>query len=145
MTETEEARVFCRYLIGLDPNEYVMQCYVRALPSTAAHFGSRSLIDRSLLGLARLGPLPARIADAYARLFRPTAPLRRRLILLLAILENSPPTAAPLSSGREGPVPVMALEAGLALLGGLACLAAGIVLLGPLHLLDWLTEGESQA
>jgi hypothetical protein len=137
-----ECSVFCRYLTGQAPSEYVLTCYGDAAPSTSG-FAQEPLplIDRGLLGLARKGRLPARIADSYARIFRPHSLLRRRLILVLAILENSPHTAAELNSALEGSRAAITARIGLTLLASAACLSIGIVLLGPLHLVTLLGGG----
>ncbi|HEV8150637.1 MAG TPA: hypothetical protein VGP61_10680 [Gemmatimonadales bacterium] len=136
-----ECRALCRYLIDADPSEYVVSCYERAWQSAAtATEHVLPLIDRSLLRMARVGALPARMADAYARMFRPSAPLRRRLILLLAILENSPPSAARLNSAMLGRRPAIGAGMAATMLASAVCLVAGIMLLGPLHLLSLLTS-----
>ncbi len=129
-----ECRVFCRYLADQEPSPYVVNCYQRAWLSTLPAELPLAFIDRGSLAIARWGTLPARIADAYTRVFRPYGPLRRRLILLLAILENSPPTDRPLNAAREGSRPAIMTGMLLNLLAGGVCLLAGIVLLGPLHL-----------
>ena len=125
--------MWCRYLVSQDPTPYVLSCYQRACSSIASG-APLSLIDRGSLALARLGAGPARVADAYARVFRPYGPLRRRLILLLAILENSPPSDRPLNTAREGSRSAIMAGMALTLLGGGGCLLLGIVLLGPVHL-----------
>ena len=131
-----ECRVFSRYLARQEPTLYVLSSYQRLCRLDLPSLAPLSLIDRGSLGLARWGTVPARIADAYARLFRPHGPLRRRLILLLAILENSPPSAAPLSAATEGSRARIMLGVSLTLLAGGACLLAGIVFLGPLHVVS---------
>ena len=136
-----ECRAFSRYLIRQDPTDYVSRCYQAAWPTAAIPAGERApLIDAGLLALARRGRggVLTRIADAYARRFRPYAELRRRLILLLAILENSPGSAANLGAAREGSWLGSAARMGLTLLSGGGCLIAGMILLGPLHLLGRL-------
>jgi len=139
-----ECQAFCRYLTGVPPTDYVLWCYERAWVSAALpQVTADTLIERSLLGVARRGRLAARAADGYARLFRPYSGLRRRLILLLAILENTPPSAVLLTSAdRRGTgARVLGLAGGLLASG--ACLLLGILILGPVHLLGSL--GGSRA
>lgn len=129
-----ECRVFSRYIADLEPSDYVVRCYRRALPSATAAAGGDSAFDRILLEVGRLGALPLRVADGYSRCFRPRSALRCRLLLLLAILENSPPSAGRLNSARQGSfVGLCVRVAGALSLGGLS-FVAGVVLLGPLHL-----------
>jgi hypothetical protein len=85
-----ECRRFTRYLLGEEPSPYVVACYRRAHRASSA-FAARDALDRAALRLAAL-PLGAGLADAHARLFAPTSALRRKLVLLLAILETSPPS-----------------------------------------------------
>ena len=80
-----ECRVFCRYLIGSDPTEYVIDTYCGAKELKTASSGAS---DVALLEVARRGPWLARAADAYASVFARRSTLRRRLILLMAILES---------------------------------------------------------
>lgn len=85
-----EARVFCRYLIGQSADEYVMSRYSRAHEGSAMCADTQcGEFDRILLRFAASRPLFTRFADVWASLF-PTPILRKKLVLLLAILENSP-------------------------------------------------------
>lgn len=129
-----ECRVFSRYLARQEPTPYVLRSYQRLCQLDPLSAAPLPLIDRSMLTVARWGVLPARSADAYARMFRPYGPLRRRLILLLAILENSPPGDAPLQRASEGSRTRIVAGVVVSLLAGAACLLAGTLLLGPLHL-----------
>jgi hypothetical protein len=131
-----ECRVFTGYLAGRTPDEYIRLRYERGharIPYRLA--GGLTAADRAILRVARLGPGPARMADIYCRFFRPTGALRQKLVLLFAVLENSPETQAWFNTAAEG--------GPLTLLGGLvangvvsvALLAAGILCIGPLHLM----------
>lgn len=133
-----ECRALCRYLVGSDPSDYVLRCYERSVPSAGPAGNRTPLIDRTLVAVAGYGTLAARVADGYARVFRPYGSLRRRLILLLAILENSPPSAGPLNQSREGSTPGVVAGMAVTLLASGACTLAGIVLLGPVHLVTLL-------
>ena len=138
-----ECRVFSRYLARQEPTLYVLSSYQRLCRLDPLSLAPLSLIDRGSLGLARRGSVPARVADAYARIFRPYGPLRRRLILLLAILENSPPSDGPLNAAREGSRAGILVGMVLTLLAGGLALLAGILLLGPLHLGSRLGGGTT--
>lgn len=131
-----ECRVFTGYLAGRTPDEYIRLRYERGharIPYRLA--GGLTAADRAILRVARLGPVPARMADIYSRFFRPTGALRQKLVLLFAVLENSPETQAWFNTAAEGgPV---TLIGGLVVSGvvSAALLAAGIVCIGPLHLM----------
>jgi hypothetical protein len=135
MTATElvdECGVFTRHISGRPVTSRVLEQYA------AAH---RVLLgmepgdghERWLLRVARLGPAACRVADAWARLAAPQGALRRKLVVLLAILEVTHPYAEQLDQPRGGP----ALEwlriaaSGLAFAGALAI---GVVLFLPARL-----------
>src|SRR5947209_5491873 len=86
-----ECTTFCRHLLGRRPSAYVLAKYqeFHRLPAARAVRPARA-VDRALLAAARLHPAAALPADAFARIFRPGCALRKKLVLLLAILESSP-------------------------------------------------------
>ena len=133
----QECRALCEYLVGVEPSDYVIGWYLaghRSIPYAREGGKGPDRFDRYLLALARRrGPF-TRIADAYARILRPRSVLRQKLILLLAILENCPPTHQPLNSARAGSKPVLFLILAGAAGGFLAALLSGILLAGPVHL-----------
>lgn len=140
---SRECRAFSAYLTGLPPTPYAVEKYQRGhgrIPYL--HGGPADRVDAMLLGLARHGGLPLRCADTYARLFRPTGVLRQKLVLALAVLENSPPTHLRLNTAREG----SPATTGLTLLGlGLGftlCLLVGLVVLASAHLALSLIPGR---
>lgn len=125
--------MFTRYLAGADPSEYVRSRYRdghRSIPYRLT--GDEDALDVALVVVARRGPLRTRIADAYARVFRPRGVLRQKLTLLLAVLENSPGIHRRFTAGGRGLVPA-ALAIGANLLLFLVSFLAGLVLFGPIH------------
>ena len=79
-----------RYLFNQDVNEYVRDKYRSAnamlgLESAAKRF------DWLLVAIAMRHPLLAKVCDAYARFFAPRGTLRKKMVLLLAIVEVTPP------------------------------------------------------
>ncbi len=132
-----ECRAFARHLTDAEPTEYVMRCYERLLLS--AHLPepiASALIERALLAAGRSGGLMLRIADAYACVFRPRSALRRRLILLVAILENSPSSASYMNSGDEGSFVAVGLRMIVSTATSVLCAMAGVVIFGPAHVVS---------
>ena len=87
----EECRVFTGYLLGCVPPPYAVQKYADAhLVSPVFSKGSR--FDFFLIRVARTHKSITTVADAYARFFVPAGLLRKKLVLLLAILETCPPS-----------------------------------------------------
>jgi hypothetical protein len=84
-----ECRSFSQYLIGRPPSDYLLGKYIEAhqqgrIPQPDGAF------DSFLVRVAARGPWLARLADSYAsRLFR-YGSLRKKLVLVLGLLECSP-------------------------------------------------------
>jgi len=93
-----ECAVFCRYLIGQQPSEYVKRKYREAHQSRLFNHVLPDPRDSLLVTLARIGPWSTKIIDSYARVVRPFSTVRKKLVLLLAILECCSPANAYLDS-----------------------------------------------
>jgi len=127
-----ECGVFTRHIAGRAPTPYVVRRYTDAhavltgLEPNGGH-------GRWLLRVARVGPLPCRVADAWARLAAPRSALRMKLVVLLAILEVTPPFAAELDQpgGGRGLEWARIVAAGMT---SLLALVVGLVLFLPLRL-----------
>jgi hypothetical protein len=139
-----ECRTFARYLAGTKPSPYVVESYARLLPNAdvSASAGTR-LIERSLLSVAHLGTVPLRIADAYARFLLPRSLLRRRLILLLAILENSAESERFLNAGEPGGLFAAGARLAVTMVASGLSIAVGVLVFAPLHLLSGTVPRES--
>jgi nucleoside-diphosphate-sugar epimerase len=87
----EECRVFTRHLLGIEPTRYIVDHYVRA-HLVSPKFAPDDGFDRYLVRFAARHFVLARLADSYARVFVSGSLLRRKLVLLLAILETAPPS-----------------------------------------------------
>jgi len=88
-----ECDVFSRYLTGCKPDDYVLKKYTEAfLSSGVLERNVDNKFDRFLLNLALLHPFFTHIADIYSRFFRSDSIVRKRLVLLLAILESWAPS-----------------------------------------------------
>lgn len=127
-----EFATFARYLGTSVPSPRATAAYRRAHQSAAAVRGDR--FDKWLVVLARRSSLACGLADAYARLVRPYGPLRRRLVLALAVLESSPVVHRDYDTARASAGPV-AWGALLTLgIGWVLRTACAVVVLAPLQL-----------
>lgn len=89
----EECRALTAYLVGTAPSAYTEEQYARAAHIHGLAFDEDfSCFDRTTLRLARSNGLAARSADAYCALLHRRGVLRRKLIVLSAILEHVAPT-----------------------------------------------------
>ena len=128
-----ECEVFCRYLIGRAPDAYVLAKYGEAHRLTTDYSGG-SRFDGLLVGFAASAKVSASLGDSYASLFARQCILRRKLVLLLAILESCSPAHGFLDAIKPTPVFFLALQLlGRGILFGIRVLAAALVLL-PLQL-----------
>lgn len=105
-----ECRVFCRYLIGKEPNDYVRRKYRVAHETSSLVRGSSPSSDPMLVKIARGNPAATRVIDAYARVFRPSALVRKKLVLLVAILESCAPSHSDLDSPDSASIPWLFLK-----------------------------------
>jgi uncharacterized protein YbjT (DUF2867 family) len=129
-----ECDLFTRYLIGQPATAEVRRHYARALAGRGLADPPPARFDRLLLGLAGRGGAGTALVDAYTAFFDRGAPVRRRLVLLMAILENTPEGAAAFDPVPErGAVRAAARLLWHGFAGGLTLLAAAVLLL-PLRL-----------
>ena len=127
-----ECDVFCRYLVGRPATLFVAGKYAAA-HSCDPRYRVASLFDSFLLAIASLSPHLAQWADSYACVAARASQLRRKLILLVAILESCAP-----ENGFEEQIQdtsattVMARMGWRGLLFGVRFLLAAL-LLAPIH------------
>jgi hypothetical protein len=130
-----ECGVFCRYLIGENPNEYIKKKYRDAHlghPFTASN--ASHPFDEFLLGMASVNTWTTRLIDVYSVVFQPSSLVRKKLILLLAILESSAPTHRFLDSVDSNFLLFFLMKCVFRLLTFFGVLVVVIVLIFPLQL-----------
>ena len=87
-----ECRAFCRYLLDTEPTEYVSKKYCDAHHQKGRELDlSSALFDRILGRLSQGNRLCTGLVDAYTRMFCKRSIIRKKLILVLAILESTHP------------------------------------------------------
>jgi hypothetical protein len=128
-----ECSTLVRYLSGDTADSYVIRKYIELASQEPAY--PTTGIDKLLVRAARRGPVTARIADAYARTFWPHGLLRRKIVLICAILENSPRYFRRLTSGSSGPAWLGIFRIAFSGMIFAAVLLSGILIFGPRHLL----------
>jgi NADH dehydrogenase len=128
-----ECRVFTRHLLGTEPDSAVVATYERALASVP-ELAAVERWDRAQLAIARRGVLLARCADSHAALFARSSALRKRLVMLLAILESRPPYAVDIDSALGGTMPRAVARVLARGIGSVLTLLAGTLILLPIQL-----------
>ena len=135
----QECRTFTRYLMRREPDSYVIRKYVECHTAVLRDAPLALPIDSALVRFAGGGSFRARVADAYARMFRPHGLLRRKLILVFAILESSRAYHREITAGGDGNYWVAWLRIAGSIVGFLAALTVGIAVFLPQHLLTLRT------
>jgi hypothetical protein len=137
-----ECRTFTRLLADAAATPLVVRKYVEAHRGRST-FDAAEGFERTLVNAAARGPTIARAADAYARLVMRRGALRKKLVLLLAILETSSDFHGaidrPARSSRAGALARLAW-AGLA---GTLAAVGGLVTFGTLHLVARARAGRT--
>ncbi len=131
-----ESRVFCAHLIGMRTTPYIEEQYAKACHARGLAFDEElGCLDRVSLRLARKGRLLSHCADAYCAIFHRAGVLRRKLVVLAAVLEHTSPAneAFDRSPSRGAVRAVLSIvlqgcSSGLALLiGSLVLLPASLI------------------
>jgi hypothetical protein len=134
-TLNRECSVFALYLIGEPPSEYVKNKYRQAhqtgsLPGVAAQPEEEFLVR-----VARIAPWSAKIIDGYTRIFRPFSTVRKKFVLLLAILESCPPAHKYLDSVDSSSILVLLVRLANRCLTFILTVVVGIVFILPAELI----------
>lgn len=119
---TEECLVFCPYLTGRPPDPPLISRYLQAQPYLFA--GEEPAAQTGLVTFARRHPWSLPYLDALLAVTTPRALLRRKLHLMVAILE-----ATPDFTGLFFPERQAGLMAGLQIVG-CGCASAAKLLVG---------------
>ena len=88
-----ECRTFSLYLMNHTPGPYVVEKYCAAhAAGNILHTTEHDALDPALMRLARRNGVLLRAVDLYTSLFFKHALVRKKLVLLLAILESTADT-----------------------------------------------------
>jgi hypothetical protein len=128
-----ECRVFTEYLLGCAPHPYVERKYADA-HRIAPAFSTGSRFDFFLIRAARSHRGITKLADAYARLFVPASLLRKKLVLLLAILETCSPSCHLIDSAESGGKRMLLVRLCRKGCGAFASAIIGVVLFFPVQI-----------
>jgi len=128
-TLARECDVFCRYLTGQAASPFIVEKYAEA-HARDPRYGKSSTFDGVLLGAARLAPALAHLVDSYAAVGARSSLLRKKLVLLVAILESSSPAHGFDDQITDTPASVVILRmAGRGVLFAVRFVLAAVVLL----------------
>ena len=137
-----ECHALCRYLTGVDADAYTSAKYIQA-HAIGSVGPAAGWCDAVLAwAAATQGPLAAQCADAYAAMFVRHGLLRRKLALMLAVLETRLDTYraldAPTTASKTAVIARVCATA-CAMVIKAAIAAAALV---PMVAVHWLTAGR---
>jgi hypothetical protein len=133
---TQECLVFCRYLSGVSPDNYVLGKYNNANKINSEMYrNQKTYFEEILITLARIHPLFTQLVDTYAVFLCKNAIIRKKLVLLLAILESCPSERYRLDSIIRHSRFILSLIILRKLITFTLILCFAIVLLLPLHII----------
>jgi len=140
-TLNRECSVFSIYLIGEPPSEYVKKKYREAHQTGSLLDAAAHPAEEFLVRVATIAPWSIKIIDVYTRIFRPFSTIRKKLVLLLAILESCAPSHARLASVDSRSILVLLARLINRCLIFVLILALGILLILPA---EWLLRGKTK-
>lgn len=131
LTLERECRTFTRLFCRTDATPEVIAQY------EAAHRHRPTLTptdewERRLVHIAASGPMAARLADAYARRRSPRGTLRKKLVLIFAILETARPFHRTVDVAPSRPWLLAVLGFAIDGVAGVAAAALAPIVVGPL-------------
>ena len=130
-----ECDVFCRYLTGQGPDEYVHKKYQDAHAKGGAELHTTSAFDLLLINAASINPLVTKFVDVYTAIFLKHAVFRKKLILLLAILESCMPWCDYFDSVTSSSRPIIFIRLFSSVLVFVVSLGLSVIIFSPLHLI----------
>jgi len=86
----QECQSYARYLAGCAPTPYVIAKYLD-FHQKMGNDPTGDRFERLLVSVSARGPLWARLADSYCSIWRKNSLLRKKLVVVLALLECAPP------------------------------------------------------
>ena len=133
---SKECELFTCYLINQNPNEYIKEKYCEA-HAYLNICGNREsyLFDNYLADVSRKSIFRVQIVDAYSRILFRKSIVRKKLILLMAILESCHPSHLYFDHPDFSYRAISYLKIFQEGFSFILLLFAALVILGPIHLL----------
>lgn len=138
-----ECRVFTNYLINIDPDKYVTGNYIRGHKICRID-GETDFFNTLLVRAANRNSFLLKLADAYTSIFYKSSVLRKKLLLLLAIMECCPSTYHHIDTVNERSVISLYVRMGQKAFLFLVNLLASIVVFLPFKFYSALRNGPRQ-
>lgn len=134
-----ECGILSHYLINSDVNEYTVDKYIQGHIILNIRINNK-LIDRILIKNAIKSSFSISLADVYSSVFYPHAIIRKKILLLIAILECQALSYGHLDSIDEKSKFRLFVKLGKKAISFLVILTLSIILIGPFHAVSYFTE-----
>jgi hypothetical protein len=133
----KECRLFTNYLINHEPDNYIQKKYQKGLRAIENNKGV-AIFDSLLLKVALKGLFLTKLVDVYTSIFYRKALIRKKMLLLLAILECRTSTYIQIDSANESSFYLLYLKLGYKAFVFLLWLVLSIIVFGPIHAVSYL-------
>ena len=139
-----ECTTLHQYLASRQPDEYVCAQYREAHSELEILQTSAGWFDDFLVKSGFISPVFMHLVQSYSRIMQPHARVRRKAVLLLAIMECSPGVLDVVQhAGPTGKLGSLA-RAGAAVAGFAISFLVSLVLLAPIHLVAAMFSPRSR-
>ena len=133
---SRECDVFCRYLLKQEPNDYIRKKYQKAHQAEGSTLKAfDDAFDVKLLKIATLHHFATRIVDTYTVIFFKHSIVRKKLILLLAILESCGSTCHYLDSFNQLPKSILFIRIMKYVMAFSIVILVSMIVLCPIHII----------
>jgi nucleoside-diphosphate-sugar epimerase len=130
-----ECSVYTRYLVNQEPDSYIQRKYAQAFAAGKPLAGAcRSRFEFLLARISTIHPIYARAVDGYCKMFLRDSMIRKKMVLLLAILECRSGTARIIDHPDAYSPPLLLLTFLTQITRSIALLLIATLLLSPLRL-----------
>ncbi|MCI0732985.1 MAG: NAD(P)H-binding protein [Methylococcaceae bacterium] len=134
-TLAAECSVYTRYLAGQEPDAYIQRKYAEAFePGRPLAIRARSRFESMIEKLSAKNPIYTRAVDGYCKFFFREAMVRKKVVLLLAILECRAETAGKIDHADQLAAPLMLVTFLTQITRSILLLIVATLLLSPVRL-----------
>lgn len=134
-----ECAVYSTYLIGAAPDSYILNKYREAhRASHTLRVCNPTVLGQRLIGFSCRSPFFTSLADTYSRFFCPRSLFRKKLILLLAILESSPSSYEYFDKPDPGGIALLLISMFIKGILFATRLMLAMILLLPIHVMSFM-------
>ncbi len=138
-----ECSAFTNYLININPDKYIIEKYIQGHKISSIN-KETDFFNALLIKAANRNSFLLKLADAYTSIFYKSAVLRKKLLLLLAIMECCPSTYHHIDTVNKGSAISLYMRMGQKAFLFLMSLLASMIVFLPFRFYSSLRNGSRQ-